>query len=80
MEEAVRTLIPLRKRPAVGAGERAALADGLSRTRVEINQAYLRFNSADDPDLIESYVYEINALEARYNYLLRRVKELEGAV
>ena len=34
---------------------------------------------ARDSDLIESYVFEINALQARYNYLLRRVKELEGA-
>ena len=33
---------------------------------------------AKDPDLIESYVFEINALQARYSYLLRRVKELDG--
>ena len=32
-----------------------------------------------DPDLIESYVFEINALQARYSYLLRRVKEMDGA-
>jgi len=37
------------------------------------------FNTESDADLIESYVFEINALQARYNYLLRRVKELEGA-
>ena len=36
------------------------------------------FNAAKDPDLIESYVFEINALQARYSYLLRRVKELDG--
>ena len=29
-----------------------------------------------DGDLIESYVFEINALQARYNYLLRRLKQL----
>ena len=34
--------------------------------------------AARDPDLIESYVFEINALQARYSYLLRRVKELEA--
>ena len=28
-------------------------------------------------DLIESCVFEINALQARYSYLLRRMKELE---
>lgn len=31
-----------------------------------------------DADLIESYVFEINALQSRYSYLLRRVKELDG--
>ena len=56
-----------------------ALKEGLSRTRQLINQAYLNFNGTGDPDLIESYVFEINALQARYSYLLRRVKELEGA-
>ena len=33
---------------------------------------------AHDADLIESYVFEINALQSRYSYLLRRVKELDG--
>jgi len=57
--------------------ERSALVSSLARTRALINQAYGSFNSVDDGDLIESYVYEINALQARYNYLLRRVKALE---
>ena len=54
--------------------------DSLSHTRTLINQAYGGFNTTSDGDLIESYVFEINALQARYNYLLRRVKELEEAV
>ncbi|MCI9158432.1 DUF2508 family protein [bacterium 1xD42-67] len=59
--------------------ERRELMSSLAHTRTLINQAYGGFNSANDADLIESYVFEINALQARYNYLLRRVKELEGA-
>ncbi len=59
--------------------ERQELLEGLGRTRKLINQAYSCFNSAEDPELIESYVFEINALQARYSYLLRRVKELEEA-
>ena len=58
--------------------EMAVLKEGLERTRTLINQAYSGFNATKDPDLIESYVFEINALQARYSYLLRRVKELEG--
>lgn len=56
--------------------ERRALIRSLSHTRTLINQAYNGFNMASDSDLIESYVFEINALQARYNYLLRRVKDL----
>ena len=52
--------------------------EGLGQTRALIAQAYAGFNAAGDPDLIESYVFEINALQARYSYLLRRVKELDG--
>ena len=57
---------------------RQELLNALSHTRTLINQAYGGFNTASDSDLIESYVFEINSLQARYNYLLRRVKELEG--
>ena len=80
MEETtgVFTLSP-RRRGADG-GDRKALADGLAQTKRQIDQAYSCFDTADDPDLIDSYVFEINALQARYNYLLRRLKELEGAV
>ena len=59
--------------------ERQTLMEGLGQTRALIAQAYSGFNSASDPDLIESYVFEINALQARYSYLLRRVEELEEA-
>ena len=58
--------------------ERQALLESLEQTRVSINQAFIGFNSVCDADLIESYVFEIKALQARYCYLLRRVKELDG--
>lgn len=72
--------LPLRKRRiSPQQEERNALMEGLVRTRTLIAQAYSGFNTTHDPDLIESYVFEINALQARYSYLLRRVKELDGA-
>lgn len=70
---------PLRRASPAQAEERQELINSLAHTRTLINQAYGGFNSANDADLIESYVFEINSLQARYNYLLRRVKELEGA-
>ena len=57
--------------------EKQELMNSLSQNRTLINQDYGCFNTTSDSDLIESYVYEINALQSRYNYLLRRFKDLE---
>ena len=76
MAQSIRTL--RRKLPSPEQEERQALLDGLDRTKVLINQAYACFNRESDPDLIESYVFEINALQSRYSYLLKRVREMEA--
>ena len=60
--------------------EREQLMQTLADTRVLINQAYSGFNNAKDDELIESFVFEINALQSRYSYLLRRIKSLEATV
>ena len=69
----------LSRRSRAAEKERQDLMRALSNTQVLIHQAYGRFNTTSDRDLIESYVFEINSLHARYNYLIRRFKELEGA-
>lgn len=66
-----------KKEASPWAEEREVLLRELGRTRALIAQAYTGFNTARDSDLIESYVFEINALQSRYCYLLRRVKELD---
>lgn len=65
-----------KKAPVEGEEERSALMDGLEHTRLLMQQAYIQFDTAEDPDLVESAVFEIKALQARYAYLLRRVKAL----
>lgn len=77
MPEATKRFV-LRRQEKEREGTRRILLDGLSQTRALIAQAYQGFNDACDPDLIESYVFEINALQSRYTYLLRQVKELDG--
>ncbi len=77
MAEAVKAFSFRRRGESERDQEVRALREGLTNTRTLINQAYTLFNSTGDPDLIESYVFEINSLQARYSYLLRRVKELE---
>ena len=53
-----------RKRPAPDLRLRELTAD----------LAYRQCDMADDPELVESCIYQIKALKARYNYLLRLVK------
>ena len=80
MAQPDRVFIFPRKSVTSNHSEQQDLLRTLAHTRVLINQAYTGFNNTQDDDLIESYVYEINALQARYNYLLRRIKELEAPV
>lgn len=65
-----------RRERAAREAERRELIASLASTRALIQQAYGGFNTVSDSDLIESYVFEIKALQSRYDYLLRRVKEL----
>ena len=53
------------------------LEQSLQETRVLIAQAYAGFNAAADSELVEAYIFEIQALRARYSYLLRQRKALD---
>lgn len=77
MSYVVETVKIRRRRADPRAEEREQLKQVMTRTRVEINQAYAGFNCQSDPDLVDSYVYEINALQSRYSYLMRRFKALD---
>lgn len=37
--------------------------------------AYRQFDQALDPELVESCIYQISAVKARCNYLIRAIKE-----
>ena len=56
----------------------AELQQEMYRIAQKLKDAYERFNWADDPDLIEACIFEVNACTARYNYLLRCIKERSG--
>lgn len=54
------------------------LFDELNDLRGALDDAYTRFNATVEPELVEACVYEINAVQARYNYLLRLIKDAGG--
>lgn len=76
MEEKI-TRISGRRRLSPEEECRRQLLEGMAATRRQLNQAYRSFNTYSDPDLVDSCVYEINALQSRYSYLVRMVKALE---
>ena len=59
--------------------ERQLLLEGMQATRAQLNHAYAQFNFYSDPDLVDACVYEINALQSRYSYFVRQMKQLEAA-
>lgn len=50
----------------------------LDQTKEEIDAARNHFEQAVDPILIDCYIYEINAAQLRYQFLLRNFKTMES--
>jgi len=57
--------------------ERQALRQEINQTRNSIDSARNHFEQVVDPTLIDCYIYELNAAQLRYQFLLRRFKSLE---
>lgn len=75
MPTAVKLIFSRKKVENMEEAERRELTEEIERTKKCLHQARLSFNNACDPDLIEACVFEINAMQARYNFLLRKLKE-----
>lgn len=46
-----------------------SLLEDIEKTRIALDTAYSGFDNATDPDMIDCYIYEINALLKRYDHL-----------
>lgn len=51
------------------------LLEELARTKSAMDTAYSNFENVTEPDLIDCYIYELNAAQMRYKFLLKKVKE-----
>lgn len=56
-------------------GEKLTLQDELLLARNALENAYTGFDNATDPDLIDCYIYELNAVMKRYKFLLQKAAE-----
>ena len=65
------------KQPTRLSVERMELRAALESTRDQLDSIRTHFEQVVDPTLIDCYIYELNAVQLRYQFLLRRVKRLE---
>lgn len=47
----------------------------IEKTKWALDSAYSNFENVVDPDLIDCYIYELNAAQKRYKYLLEKAKQ-----
>lgn len=57
----------------------AVLLNDLKKTEHDLELAYADFENVVDPDLIDSCIYQVNAVQLRYKFLLSRVKQMEDS-
>ena len=53
------------------------IRDELAQTKYALENAYLGFDNVTDPDLIDCYIYELNAVKKRYKFLLDQAAEMD---
>ena len=66
----------LRKKSPVSAA-RQKLIKEIVDLKQALETANSNFENVCDPDLIDSYIYEMNAISVRYRYLLKQMRKLE---
>ena len=55
------------------------LKDNLEKTNIELQTAYTNMQNVTEPDLIDYYIYQTQAAQIRYQYLLNCAKKLEDS-
>lgn len=54
------------------------LIEEIERVKTQMDTAYLNFQNAMDPDLIDCYIFESNAAWKKYRFLIRQAKHELG--
>lgn len=55
------------------------LLDDIKKTKSDLELAYSNFENVVEPDLIDSWIYQVNAVQLRYKFLLSRAKQIEDS-
>ena len=55
------------------------LMNDLHQTARDLRDAYRNLENVVEPDLIDCYIYEVQSVQMRYQFLLGRVKQIEDS-
>ncbi len=58
------------------ATEKANILSEINKVKYELQDAYNNFDYVHDSLLVDFYTYQIKAYEAKFEYLLKKAKEL----
>lgn len=56
---------------------RNALLEDLEKTKQALEVAYMGFDNVTEPDLIDCYIFELNSVLKRYDYIMEQVNKLQ---
>ncbi len=57
---------------------RQQLLEDIKQTKFALDCAYSHFENVVDPDLVDSSIYELKAVQMRYRFLLRQAELLDS--
>ena len=55
------------------------IADAIELAKADLDCAYINFEHALEPDLIDCYIYQLQSAQMRYKFLLNCAKKAELA-
>lgn len=56
---------------------REELLKEIESIKLSLETAHSNFENVCDPDLVDSCIYEMNAIQHKYKYLIRQVRQIE---
>ncbi len=59
--------------------QRSSLLYDLEKTKQALEIAYMGFDNVTEPELIDCYIYELNSVLKRYNFILAQLNKLQPA-
>lgn len=54
------------------------MINNIQQAKKDLDCAYLNFEHATEPDLIDCYIYQLKSAQMRYKYLLDSIKQADA--